>query len=166
MSVVVMGSAAVVVAMRAVDVNVEVIRVFEFAVDMMVPCVETVQRIIFWLLDGVRVRLWVMVMMGGDVLIVANSKIRAHPKHVEDICWVYICWLRNWLMLVREHALPVLPEVLTSKVVWDIFITMGCMGLVRGEEVVLIAWIDHVWQGMVCGFPDFADRMMAHRGRR
>ena len=66
MSVVVMGSAAVVVAMGAVDVNGEVIGVFEFAVDMMVPCVETVQRIIFWLLDGVRVRLWVMVMMGGN----------------------------------------------------------------------------------------------------
>lgn len=145
MSVVVMGSAAVVVAMRAVDVNVEVIRVFEFAVDMMVPDVETVQRILLWLLDGIRVRLLVMVMLGGEVLVVTDSKIRAHPKHVEDVCWVYICWLRNWLALMCEHAFPVLPEVLTSEVVGDIFITMVCVSLVRGEEVVLIAWIDHVW---------------------
>jgi hypothetical protein len=153
MSVVVMGSAAVVVAMRAVDVNVEVIRVFKFAVDMMVPRVETVQRVILGLLDGIRVSLWVVVMMGGEVLVVADGKVRAHSKHVEDICWVYICWLRNWLMLVREHALPILPEVLTSEVVGNIIITMGCMSLVRGEKVVLIAWINHVWQGMVSGFP-------------
>jgi hypothetical protein len=168
MSVVVMGSAAVVVPMRAVDVNVEVIRVFKFAVDMMVPRVETVQRIFFWLLDGIQVRLlvWVMMMMCGEVLVVADSKIRAHSKHVKDICWVYICWLRNWLVLMREHALPIFPEVLTSEVVGDILITMGCVSLVRGEEVVLIAWINHVWQGIFCGFPEFADRMMAHRGRR
>lgn len=178
MSVVVMGSAAVVVAMRAVDVNVEVIRVFEFAVDMMVmdmmvvdmmvPRVKTVQRIFFWLLDGIRVRLLVlvMVMMGGEVLVVADSKIRAHSKHVEDICWIYICWLRNWLMLMREHALPILPEVLTSEVVGDILITMGGVSLVRGEKIVLIAWISHAGQGVVCGFPELADGMMAHRGRR
>jgi hypothetical protein len=105
-------------------------------------------------------------MVGSEVLVVANSKVRAHSKHVEDICWVYICWLRDGLVLVREHALPILPEVLASEVVGDIFITMGCVSLIRGEEVVLIAWINHARQGMVCGFLKFGDRMMAHHCRR
>lgn len=50
MGVMMVGSAAVVVAMRAVDMDIQVIRVLKLAMDMMVLRVETVQVVILRLL--------------------------------------------------------------------------------------------------------------------
>lgn len=158
---VVVSSTAVVIAMRAVDMDIEVVRVLELAVDVM--RMETVERIILGLLDGSWIKL--LVVMVGSMLVVTDSKVRAHPKHVEDICGVHVCLLRNGLLLVREHALPIFSEILASKVVGYVLITMGGMGLVRGKKIVLIAWIKSALQGVVCGFAGFADMMVTHRCR-
>lgn len=139
MRVVVVSSTAMVIAMRAMNMDVEVVRILKLSVDVMVLLMGTVDRIILRLLNRSRIKL--LVVMVGSMLVVADTKVRAHPKHVEDICWIHICLLRNRLLLVCEHALPVFSEILTFKVIGDVLITMRGMSLVRGEETVLITWI-------------------------
>ena len=139
MRVVVVSSTAMVIAMRAVNMNVEVVRILELSVDVMTLLMETLDRIILRLVNGSRIKL--LVVMVGSMLVVADTKVRAHPKHVEDICWVHVCLLRNGLLLVCEHALPVFSEILTSEMIGHVLITMRGMSLVRGEEIVLITWI-------------------------
>lgn len=82
-----------------------------------------------------------------DNMIVANSIIRAHPKHLKDILRVDLCLLRERLMC--EHALQVLLEVITLKMTGNVLITVTGVCLVGMEEVLMIARVNSTRQGLI-----------------
>lgn len=73
MRVVVVSSTAMVIAMRAVNMDVEVVRILKLSVDVMMLLMETVDRIILRLLNGSRIKL--LVVMVGSMLVVADAKV-------------------------------------------------------------------------------------------
>lgn len=73
MRVAVVSSTAMAIAMRDVNMDVEVVGILKLPVDVMMLLMETVDRIILWLLNGSRIKL--LVMMVGSMLIVADAKV-------------------------------------------------------------------------------------------
>ncbi len=73
MRVAVVSSTAMAIAMRDVNMDVEVVGILKLPVDVMMLLMETVDRIILWLLNGSRIKL--LMMMVGSMLIVADAKV-------------------------------------------------------------------------------------------
>ena len=61
-------------------------------------------------------------------MVVADSIVWAHPKHLEDVLWVHLGLLREWL--VGEHALQVFLKRITFEVTCNILITVTRVSLV------------------------------------
>lgn len=116
----------VVAAWPSRDVKVEIVRVLEVAMDMVMFGMNAIQgvhcRVMFRFLE-MRVRLLL-----GNILVLANRVVRTHPHHMEDFRWVD--FRLGWVVLSRKQPLEILLEIMTLEVVGHILITVVGMRLV------------------------------------
>lgn len=126
MYVVVASASVMVAAWPSRDVKVEVVRVLEVAVDMVMFGVNAIQgvhcRVMCRFLE-MRVKL-----LFGNILVLANRVVRTHAHHMEDFCRVD--FRLGWVVLGRKQPLQILLEVMTFEVVGHILITVVGMRLV------------------------------------
>lgn len=120
----VVNSAPVMIALRpSGDMDVQIVRVFERTMDMVVFRVEAVQTgrylVLLELLE------FAGTLLGRSNMVVADRIVRTHAKHLENVLWIDRRLLRERLM--RENPLEVLLEVMTFKMTGNILIAMACM---------------------------------------
>lgn len=145
-----MNSAPMVVAKRSSwDMEIQIIGVFEGtmgrAMDMVVLGMETIESERYLFLRGLL--RFTGAGLGRGYMVVADSVIWTHPKHLEDILGVDFSLLRKWLMC--EHALQVPLEVIAFKMAGYILFAMARMTLVGMKKVLVIAGIDSTGEGRV-----------------